>query len=231
MSSTDEIEHHEEDERHEEDPLTLEQLRGQQGPPAGGDDQQLHQEEEEEKEKVDPGTSSFRRRIQRPSAPVYVSETGLEYVVPQEVREAVDAFRAPDGYECAGDREQSFIYSVGNYVQPIDTTSALKPTYFCQCSAQCREAKHQIPCTRGSRSNVNKHLQNVHGIRGSVGQARAVAAAAQGVKVSPETPAKASKTPAKASKTPDKAMKKAHAVGNERPGTRCVRSVPGYQKY
>ena len=199
--------------------------------------EQEQQQEEEEEEQPDAGTSSFRRKIAAPSssAAIFESDTGLEYTVPPEIRDAVDCFQPPAGYECVGDREQSFIYSVGNYVQPIDLDSPSKPAYFCQGSFKCRKYKHQIPCTRGSRSNVNKHLQHIHHIRGvsrgAVGQspARSVGKKLKGKggKTSEKASEEASEK-ASASETPDKAKKVPAALGGGR--TRCVPDVSKSQR-
>lgn len=179
----------------------------------------------------DAGTSSFRRKLAAPSAAaaIFESDTGLEYTVPEEIRDAVDSFQPPAGYECVGDREQSFIYSIGNYVQPIDLDSPAKPAYFCQGSLKCRKYRHQIPCTRGSRSNVNKHLQHIHHIRGvsrgPVGQspARPVAGKKKkkgggGEKTVSEKVVPREKVAA--SETLDKAKKAPAALGGGR--ARCV---------
>ena len=213
-----------------------------QDPPAGDDAQQQQQEEQRQQEQQqqqqqqqedeleeeeDEGTSSFRRKLPPRSAPIFMSDTGLEYTVPQEISDAVDSFQPPAGYECVGDPEQSFIYSVGNYVQPIDADSPSKPTYFCQGSAKCRKYRHQIPCTRGSRSNVNKHLQHVHQLRGvtrgAVAQSPAHAARkgqVEKVKVSEKV---------SAGETPEKAKKAPAALGAGR--TRCVPDVQPQQQY
>lgn len=100
-------------------------------------------------------------------APVYNSVTNTEYEVPAETLQAVDDFVVPNGYRREGARESSFMYSLGVYVEPIDSKSkACK--YFCLASAPCRSKKQVVPCTGRDRANVNKHLKRYHNMAGQV---------------------------------------------------------------
>eukprot|EP00904_Undaria_pinnatifida_P010168 jgi/Undpi1/6281/HiC_scaffold_20.g08765.m1 len=55
-------------------------------------------------------------------AKIFDVRTGVEFAVPQAVIDAIDPFKVPADYQQEGAREDSFMYSLGNYVQP-------KPTY------------------------------------------------------------------------------------------------------
>ena len=98
------------------------------------------------------------------SAPVYKTN-GDEYEVPEEIIEAIDNFLIPEGFQKIGNRESSFLYSVGVFVKPLNRND--KTGYFhCRANKKCRTGKKSIPCRNMSKSNVNKHLKEVHGLVG-----------------------------------------------------------------
>lgn len=86
--------------------------------------------------------------------------------VEQKVVEAVDGFRVPDGFVRKGSREQSFMYSLGVYVEQ---QGGVDHKYFCLADAACRRSKKMVPCKKGDRSNVNTHLKTKHGLQGTGG--------------------------------------------------------------
>ncbi|CAB1108164.1 unnamed protein product [Ectocarpus sp. CCAP 1310/34] len=79
---------------------------------------------------------------------------------------AVDNFQAPSGFVKKGCRQDSFMYSLGVYVEQIGGD---QHKFFCLAGPDCRRKKKVIPCRRGDRSNVNSHLKSVHGMQGKGG--------------------------------------------------------------
>ena len=57
-------------------------------------------------------------------APVYNSLTGDVYELPAETIKAVDGFPVPAGFRRGGEREASFMCSIGVYVETIDEKTA-----------------------------------------------------------------------------------------------------------
>lgn len=98
------------------------------------------------------------------AAPVYRTN-GNEYTVPPETIAAIESFRAPDGYRQSGSREDSYMYSVGNFTKPVDSKNKTGK-FHCQASKSCRINQKTIACKNMSRSNVNKHMKEVHGLVG-----------------------------------------------------------------
>ena len=80
------------------------------------------------------------------SAMIFDVRTGAEFAVRHAVIDAIESFKVPTDFQQEGAREDSFTYSLGNYVKP-------KPTYlnkdggknntttelYCQASAACRK--------------------------------------------------------------------------------------------
>lgn len=118
-------------------------------------------------------TSSSPARIIEPAL-VLDSKTGAVYELPSEIIAAIEAFKAPEGFEVEGTRETSFLYSLGIYIKPIGLRPGQKyrGQFFCKASSSCRRDKKMIPCANGDRSNVNKHLLKSHGLRGESGAKR-----------------------------------------------------------
>ena len=85
---------------------------------------------------------------------------------------AINGFEAPSGFQEEGSREQSFLYSLGNYIKPIGVEEGGQYTgkFFCQVTKACRSANKIVPCKQGKRSNVNKHMLNKHSLRGQKGE-------------------------------------------------------------
>lgn len=101
-------------------------------------------------------------------AEIYSTSTGTLYEVPPDTNAAVDGFRAPEGFQQEGSRDQSFLYSLGTYVKPVGREEGVSYTakYFCLASDGCRKAGRVIPCKNGARTNVNKHMIKCHLLRG-----------------------------------------------------------------
>ena len=97
-------------------------------------------------------------RVIKPAL-VYRTNTNEVVEVDQRVIEAVDAFRVPDGFVRSGNREQSYMYSLGVYVEH---GASVNHKYFCMADAGCRSSKKTIPCKGEDRSNVNSHLKSKH---------------------------------------------------------------------
>lgn len=103
--------------------------------------------------------------------PALVYTKGGDVVdVDQRVVKAVDRFKAPDGFVRKGSREQSFMYSVGVYVEAM---GSVNHKYFCLADSKCRRKTKVVPCKNGDRSNVNTHLKNTHGLQGTGGLVKA----------------------------------------------------------
>ena len=81
---------------------------------------------------------------------------GTIFELPEETIRAVDDFEVPKGFQRSGCREQSFMYSLGVYVKPVDPNDR-GHKYYCMVSSTCRTKKTVIPCKNGDRSNVNSH--------------------------------------------------------------------------
>ncbi|CAM9557121.1 unnamed protein product, partial [Ascophyllum nodosum] len=105
-------------------------------------------------------------------AKVYNSTTGDLYDVSADTIAAINGFEAPSGFQEEGSREQSFLYSLGNYIKPIGVEEGGQYTgkFFCQVTKACRSANKIVPCKQGKRSNVNKHMLNKHSLRGQKGE-------------------------------------------------------------
>ncbi|CAM9505990.1 unnamed protein product [Ectocarpus sp. 8 AP-2014] len=98
-------------------------------------------------------------------APVY-NKKGEVQEVDAAVVKAVDDFQVPHGHVRKGDRERSFMYRLGVYVEELEGE---KHKYFCLADATCRRKSKMVPCKGGDRSNVNSHLKNAHGVQGMGG--------------------------------------------------------------
>ena len=113
--------------------------------------------------------------LKRP-APIFDSK-GEEYVVPEATKNPIESFVVPDGFQQEGSREDSFLFSLGNYCSPtgvVSKTSAENKAWFrCQVGT-CIKLKGGkiIPCQKGNKSNVNKHLHEEHQLHGSSGKKR-----------------------------------------------------------
>ena len=97
--------------------------------------------------------------------PVFTTAGSL-YEVPPDVVQAVDNFSTPEGFHRDGSRERSFMYSVGVFCKPHDTGGNVSPRYYCLANKICRSTKNFIPCAKGDRGNVNKHLKKAHKLVG-----------------------------------------------------------------
>lgn len=86
--------------------------------------------------------------------------------VGENIVAAVDTFHTPDGFVRKGSREQSYMYSLGVYVEQ---SGGINHKFFCMADAECRRANRVIPCKKGDRSNVNTHLKTKHGMQGNAG--------------------------------------------------------------
>lgn len=102
----------------------------------------------------------------------YLEKTREEVKVPAIVKNAVENFVVPEGYQREGTHDQGFIYSWGVYVKPKSRASKKKPEFFCLASSKCRRTEKMVPCTV-SRSNVNKHLKLEHNYVGNISIRRA----------------------------------------------------------
>ncbi|CAB1119309.1 unnamed protein product [Ectocarpus sp. CCAP 1310/34] len=94
------------------------------------------------------------------------SNDGKVAEVDAAVPTAVDNFSVPAGFVRKGSRVDSFMYSLGVYVEKSGSTNH---TYFCLASSKCRSNKKIIPCPKGDRSNVNTHLKRQHKMQGTEG--------------------------------------------------------------
>lgn len=134
----------------------------------GGEDQRGTPEEHEDSrdvEVVEGGGKGGGVPVIIEPALVYTKK-GEVVEVDQNIVGAVDLFRAPDGFVRKGRREQSFMYSLGVYVEEKEGGNH---RYFCMADAACRRAMKVVPCRKGDRSNVNTHLKSKHGLQGSGG--------------------------------------------------------------
>ena len=82
--------------------------------------------------------------------PVYSSD-GKVAEVDAAVTTAVEFFSVLAGFARKGDRVDSYMYSLGVYVEESEGTNH---KYFCLASAKCRNNKEIIPCPKADRSNV-----------------------------------------------------------------------------
>jgi len=96
--------------------------------------------------------------------------------VPAVTIAAIQAFVPPTGYKREGAREDSYLFSCGNYYTPTGvakTSAQFKALFKCQLgSCRSNSKAKPISCIRGNKSNVNKHVKQVHKLQGSVGAAR-----------------------------------------------------------
>ena len=80
-------------------------------------------------------------------AKIFDVRTGAEFAVPQAVIDAIESFKVPADFQQEGPREDSFMYSLGNYVKPKPTylnKDGSKDTtaeFYCQTSTACRKAR------------------------------------------------------------------------------------------
>ncbi|CAM9771361.1 unnamed protein product, partial [Pylaiella littoralis] len=111
--------------------------------------------------------------VKRPAPVFHVG--GGEYDVPEATKNAVASFVVPAGFQQEGAREDSFLFSLGNYYVPVGVvsrTSAENKAWFrCQVGGCIKDGK-TIPCPKGHKSNVNKHLKDSHQLRGGQGKSR-----------------------------------------------------------
>lgn len=110
------------------------------------------------------GTSAGGVPVLSPK-PVY-GKGGVVAEVADDIAAAVDAFTVPTGFVRKGSRVDSFMYSLGVYVEQ---SAGAKHKYYCLASTECRRGRKEIPCPRGDRSNVNTHLKRKHGMQGTEG--------------------------------------------------------------
>ena len=144
------------------------------GPEAGASSHQEAEEKQAEEVEVvgsADGGASHPVRTKVP-APIF-DQHGAEYSVPQVTVDAIESYVVPPGFQQEGAREEFFLCSLGNYIVPsgVDRNSAsFNPTFRCQLG-KCRTMKGGkiIPCTKGHKSNVNKHFRNIHKLWGSNG--------------------------------------------------------------
>ena len=101
--------------------------------------------------------------------PVYSSD-GKVAEVNAAVTTAVDNFSVPAGFARKSDRVDSYMYSLGVYVEESEGTNH---KYFCPASAKCRYNKKIIPSSKADRSNVNTHLMKQHKMQGTEGVKKA----------------------------------------------------------
>ena len=59
------------------------------------------------------GDSQLSVKLVKP-API-CDLNGMEFVVPEVTKNAIDSFVVPDGFQQEGAREDSFLFSLGNY--------------------------------------------------------------------------------------------------------------------
>ena len=78
-------------------------------------------------------------------AKVYNSTTGDLYDVSADTIAAINGFEAPSGFQEEGSREQSFLYSLGNYIKPIGVEEGGQYTE--KSTAQLLEYSTRV-CTR-----------------------------------------------------------------------------------
>jgi len=97
---------------------------------------------------------------------------GTIFELPEEIIRPVDDFEVPKGFQRSGCREQSFMYSLGVYVKPVDPNDG-GHKFFCMVSSSCRTKKTVIPCKNGDRSNVKSHHKKHHKPRGAQGAKKA----------------------------------------------------------
>lgn len=124
----------------------------------GGDDQ-----DSQEVQLVEGGKGKSVPIIQ---PAVVFTKLGDVFEVEQKIADAVDEFIVPAGCRRKGSREQSFMYSLGVYVEQDE---GIDHKYFCMACAQCRASKRVVPCKNGDRSNVNTHLKTKHALQGTAG--------------------------------------------------------------
>ncbi|CAB1099071.1 unnamed protein product [Ectocarpus sp. CCAP 1310/34] len=118
---------------------------------------------------VSAGVDSAAVRLKQP-APIY-TKSGDDFVVPQVTIDSIESFKAKDEYQREGAREDSFLYSLGNYAAPVEKSGKWIGYYKCQVG-KCRTSTKTTPCPKGSKSNVNKHFREVHQLVGAKGAVR-----------------------------------------------------------
>lgn len=138
------------------------------GAPAAGDqvgDSGVQQGSNDTGDAVASSSSSGEGLPVKLPAVVYTSAGNKAQIADATVT-AVDDFQVPPGFVRQGCRMDSFMYSLGVYVEQIGGT---QHKFFCLAGPECRRKKKVIPCRRGDRSNVNSHLKSVHGLQGKGG--------------------------------------------------------------
>ena len=101
------------------------------------------QQEEKENEVLDVSTEGGASTTQavrtKQPAPIY-DKNGAEYNVPQVTIDAIESFTVPVGFQQVGAREDSFLYSLGNYYATANVAKSsedFSAHYKCQVGA-CR---------------------------------------------------------------------------------------------
>eukprot|EP00752_Nemacystus_decipiens_P004395 g4017.t1 len=123
---------------------------------------------EQQESNVDASGSTEVVRVRSPK-PVYNID-GSPAEVDAAVTTAIDQFSVPAGFVKKGERVDSFMYSLGVYVEEI---GGKDHKFFCLATAKCRNSKKIIPCRKGDRSNVNTHLKKQHRMQGTEGAQKA----------------------------------------------------------
>ena len=75
---------------------------------------------------------------------------GTEFAVPQAVIDAIESFKVPADFQQEGAREDSFMYSLGNYVKP-------KPTYLNKDGSKSTTAKFYCQLSVAMYTVVKNH--------------------------------------------------------------------------
>lgn len=82
-------------------------------------------------------------RVKEP-APIY-DKHGAEFELPQVTITAIEWFKVPDGFQQEGAREDSFMYSLGNYYTPADLVNkSSRFTAFYKCQLRNNKIKYLI---------------------------------------------------------------------------------------
>eukprot|EP00904_Undaria_pinnatifida_P012849 jgi/Undpi1/8695/HiC_scaffold_25.g11160.m1 len=85
-------------------------------------------------------------------AKIFDVRTGAAFAVPQAVIDAIESFKVPADFQQEGAREDSFMYSLGNYAKPKptylnkDSSKNTTAEFHCQASTASRRSKKMIPC-------------------------------------------------------------------------------------
>lgn len=133
-------------------------------PEAGGPSGDINEQEGSNDVEVAESSSTGGVPVLGPA--IVYTKDGKALEVDDETSAAVDNFPVPAGFVRKGCRVDSFMYSVGVY---IEEDGGKKHKYHCLASGECRRKKRVVPCTNGDRSNVNTHLRRAHGMQGTAG--------------------------------------------------------------